>query len=100
VATYEYQCEQDGVFEIIRPMGTAPASIACPVCNSEARRILSMPALMLSRGARARAIGAAIEHAEKTRYEPDVVAMPSAGNPRRRTPVLPLTPTLQRLPRP
>jgi hypothetical protein len=45
-----------------------------------------------------RALVAAIDHAEKTRDEPDVVtSLPPA---RKRTPVLPLTPTLKRLPRP
>ena len=56
--------------------------------------------LALSRGPRPRALVAAIDHAEKSRYEPDVVtSLPSTGA-RRRTRVLPLTPTLRRLPRP
>jgi hypothetical protein len=43
---------------------------------------------------------AAIDHAEKSRHEPDVVtSLPSTGA-RKRTRVLPLTPTLARLPRP
>ena len=45
-----------------------------------------------------RALVAALDHEEKTRYEPDVVtSLPPSP---KRTPVLPLTPTLQRLPRP
>jgi putative FmdB family regulatory protein len=100
VATYEYRCEQDGVFEVTRPLGTAPESVTCSVCGSEARRVISIPMLSPSSGSRARALSAAIEHAEKSRDEPDVVtSLPSTGA-RRRTPVLPLTPTLQRLPRP
>lgn len=96
MATYEYRCDRDGVFEVTRRLGTAPESIACAVCSSEARRVFSIP--MLSRGSRA--LVAAIDHAEKSRDEPDVVtSLPSTGA-RRRTPVLPLTPTLQRLPRP
>ena len=97
MATYEYQCDLDGVFEVTRPLGTAPASVPCSVCGSEARRVLSIP--MVRSGSR-RALFAAIEHADKSRYEPDVVtSLPSTGA-RRRTPVVPLTPTLRRLPRP
>ena len=97
MAIYEYRCDQDGVFEVTRPLGTAPESVTCSVCGSEARRVLSIP--MVRRGSRT-ALIAAIEHAEKSRDEPDVVtSLPSTGA-RRRTPVLPLTPTLARLPRP
>lgn len=96
MATYEYRCDHDGVFEVTRPLGSAPESVTCPVCRSEARRVFSTP--MLRRGSRA--LVAAIDHAEKSRDEPDVVtSLPSTGA-RRRTPVLPLTPGLQRLPRP
>jgi putative FmdB family regulatory protein len=96
VATYEYRCEQDGVAEVTRPLGTAPESITCAVCGGEARRVFSKPMLSFA----PRALVAAIDHAEKTRDEPDLVtSLPPAGA-RRRTPVLPLTPTLRRLPRP
>jgi putative FmdB family regulatory protein len=96
VATYEFRCDRDGVFDVTRPLGTAPESVTCTVCNSDARRVFSAP--MLFRGSRA--LFAAIDHAEKSRDEPEVVtSLPSTGA-RRRTPVIPLTPTLQRLPRP
>jgi putative FmdB family regulatory protein len=96
VAIYEYRCDNDGAFEISRPLGEAPGSSACPVCRGEARRVFSKP--MLS--SVPRALVAAIDHAEQTRHEPDIVnSLPPAG-PRKRTPVLPLTPTLRRLPRP
>lgn len=96
MATYEYRCEENGVFEATRPLGTAPESVACPVCGSEASRVFSAP--MLSSAPRA--LVAAIDHAEKTRDEPDVVTSLPPAPARRRTPVLPLTPTLRRLPRP
>lgn len=97
MAIYEYRCEQDGVFEVTRPLGTAPESVTCSACGSEARRVFSVP--MVRCGSRT-GLFAAIEHAEKSRHEPQVVtSVPSAGA-RRRTPVLPLTPTLRRLPRP
>lgn len=96
MATYEYRCDKDGAFEVSRPVGMAPESMTCPMCNKEARRVFSTPMLLsLPRG-----VVAAVDHAEKSRTEPEVVtSLPPAGA-RRRTPVLPLTPTLQRLPRP
>lgn len=96
VATYEYRCEQHGVFEESRAFGTAPKSAACSVCGSKAMRVFSLP--MVFRGSRA--VLAAMDHAEKSRDEPEVVtSLPSTGA-RRGTTVLPLTPTLKRLPRP
>jgi hypothetical protein len=41
-----------------------------------------------------------LDHAEKTRDEPDIVTSLPPTGARKRTPVLPLTPTLRRLPRP
>ena len=96
MATYEYRCDQDGVVEVARPLGTAPESIACPLCTSEARRVFSKPMLSFA----PRALVAAIDQAEKTRDEPDLVTSLPPTDARRRTPVLPLTPTLRRLPRP
>ena len=94
---YEYRCDQHGVFEIIRPLGTAPQSARCLECGSEARRVFSVPTV---RSGSRTALLAAIDHAEKSRHEPDVVtSVPSTGKSRR-TPVLPLTPALRRLPRP
>lgn len=96
MALYEYRCEQDGVFEVTRSLGTAPASVTCSVCGSEARRILSLP--MIRSGSRA-AWTAAMDHAQKSRYEPDVVtSLPLLTNAPRRT--IPLTPKLRGLPRP
>ena len=96
MAIYEYRCERDGAFDVMLPIGTAPASIACPVCASEAGRVFSSPMLSLA----PRALVAALDHEEKTRYEPDVVTSLPPRPAHERTPVLPLTPTLRRLPRP
>lgn len=97
MALYEYRCERDGVFEITRRLGTAPESVACPVCNGESQRIVSIPTIRC--GSRP-AWMAAIDHAEKSRHAPEVVTtLPSTGGPVRPR-VLPLTPTLARLPRP
>jgi putative FmdB family regulatory protein len=96
MATYEYRCDQDGAFEEARALGTAPESIVCPVCRGEARRVFSPPMLTSTPPA----LAAAIDHAEKTRHEPDVVTSLPPAPAHKRTPVLPLTPTLRRLPRP
>ena len=94
MATYEYRCDEDGAFDVTRALGTAPASLPCPACSSEARRVFSPPMLTST----PRALGAAIDHAEKSAHEPEVVT--SVPPARKRTPVLPLTPALRRLPRP
>jgi putative FmdB family regulatory protein len=96
MAIYEYRCDQHGAFEVTCAIGTAPESSACPACEREARRVFSKPMLSSTPPG----LAAAIDHAEKTRDEPDLVtSLPPAGA-RRRTSVLPLTPTLRRLPRP
>jgi putative FmdB family regulatory protein len=96
MAIYEFRCDHDGPFEVIRPLGSAPESTACPVCAGEAGRVYSTPMISLA----PRALVAALDHEEKTRHEPDIVtSLPPAGA-RKRTPVLPLTPTVRRLPRP
>jgi putative FmdB family regulatory protein len=96
VAIYEYRCARDGAFEVTLPIGTAPASVACPACASAAARVFSSPMMSFA----PRALVAALDHEEKTRHEPDVVTSLPPAPARRRTPVLPLTPTLRRLPRP
>lgn len=96
MAIYEYRCERDGPFEVTRPIGTAPASIACPECASEAARVFSSPMVSFA----PRELVAALDHEEKTRTDPDVVTSLPPAPAHKRTPVLPLTPTLRRLPRP
>jgi putative FmdB family regulatory protein len=96
MATYEYRCDRDGVFDAMYPIGTAPQMMACPACTAESARVFSKPMLFST----PKELVAALDHEEKTRHEPDVVtSLPPAGA-RKRTPVLPLTPTLSRLPRP
>jgi len=96
MAIYEYRCDADGAFDVTLPVGTAPQSMTCPTCEREATRVFSKPMMM----SLPKDLVAAVDRAEKTRTEPEVVtSLPSAGA-RRRTPVLPLTPTLRRLPRP
>ena len=96
MAIYEYRCERDGAFDVMLPIVTAPASIACPVCASEAGRVFSSPMLSLA----PRALVAALDHEEKTREAPDIVTSLPPRPAHKRPPVAPLTPTLARLPRP
>jgi putative FmdB family regulatory protein len=43
MATYDYRCERDGVFELTMPLGTAPSGAPCPECGEEAGRIFAAP---------------------------------------------------------
>jgi putative FmdB family regulatory protein len=93
---YEYRCDRDGAFEITRRAGTALESATCSACGGPAKRVFT--AAMIQNGSRAPYF-AAMEHAQKSRYEPAVVsALPASA--RQATRVVPLTPTLRRLPRP
>lgn len=97
MAIYEYRCPQDGAFDVHRPIGTAPESVPCSVCGGESMRMVSMPMIkrMSNRG-----LVAALDRAQKSRYEPDVVtSLPAAGAMRPR-PSLKITPALAHLPRP
>jgi putative FmdB family regulatory protein len=96
VAIYEYRCEIHGAFDIARPIGTAPASIACPQCTNEADRVFSSPMVSFA----PRELVAALDHAEKTKTDPDVVTSLPRRPKHERTPVAPLTPALKKLPRP
>lgn len=96
MVAYEYRCDRHGRFEVRRPMGEAPPTATCAVCQRDAARVYSAP--MTSR-APAHVI-AAIDHAEKSRDEPDVVTSLPPRPPRRRTPDAPANPMLRKLPRP
>lgn len=96
MATYEYRCAEHGAFDEVMPLGTAPASVACASCGGSAARVFTVPYLRGGNpGARA-----AIEHAEKSRWEPEVVrTIPSEGA-RRPARMAPNDPRLLGLPRP
>jgi putative FmdB family regulatory protein len=97
MAYYDYRCAVDGVFEISRPLGTAPGTVACPVCQAEADRVFATPMLATTAP---KALVSAIEQAEKSRHEPDVVSSIPRRPKHRRTPTVQPTPRLARLPRP
>ncbi len=95
MAIYEYRCDQDGLFDKTLPLGTAPESLPCAKCGNPARRVFSAP---MFRSASRSAWTAAMDRADKSRHEPEVVSsLPSNGAPSR---TLALTPRLRGLPRP
>lgn len=97
MATYEYQCQQDGVIEISRPIGLAPESIICSVCGASAVRMISVPMI---RNKAPVAFTAAIDRADKSRYEPEVVTSLPQTNRSKYPPKILQNPALKNLPRP
>lgn len=96
MATYQYRCDEHGVVETTRPIGTAPQDLPCPACGRPARRTWSSPLLAL---ADRRAV-ALLDRTERTREVPDVVtSLPPAARARR-TPQARTSPAQRRLPRP
>ena len=96
MATYQYRCAQDGVFDVSRPMGTAAPQSQCPVCNNESARVFRAPMLSLA----PRALVAAIDRTEKTSDEPEVVTSLPQRAVRNRSPMATHDPAWQHLPRP
>lgn len=94
MVVYSYRCDRDGVFDVRRPMGDAPARTPCPCCAAPSARSYAPP--MLSKASRAAM--AAIDLAESTRERPEVVST-SPARPGRTRGARP-TPAQQRLPRP
>ena len=93
---YEYHCESDGAFERMLALGSAPSLLACPTCGHPSRRVFTTA---VPRTGRRSAWTAAIDHADKSRHEPEVVtSLP--GAPRAARPQTPLNPALYTLPRP
>ena len=58
MAIYEYRCERDGAFDVMRPIGTAPASVECPECAGDAMRVFSNPMVSFA----PRELVAALDH--------------------------------------
>jgi putative FmdB family regulatory protein len=94
MATYEYRCAEDGLFEVVAPMGDAGDRVRCPSCDRPGTRVFSAPMLALADRRRV----AAIDRSERSRERPEVVTQlpPSTRRPR----VAPPNPALRRLPRP
>src|SRR5882724_1054434 len=99
MATYGYRCDLDGPVEVGWPIGTAPATVTCPLCGGPATRIFTAPMLGLAN----RKVMAMIDHTEASRSEPAVVSsLPSRPRPgrNRRASAPRLDPRTSRLPRP
>lgn len=95
MATYTYRCSIDGPVDIHAPIGTAPAVIDCPTCGDPSSRVITAPMLGLANRSRM----AVIDHAERSRTEPEVVSsLPRSGARRPAAPAL--DPRTRALPRP
>lgn len=69
MAVYQFTCDEHGAIELETAIGTAPQALECPDCGERARRVFSAPML----GRLPRATTTAVERAERTSDEPDVV---------------------------
>jgi hypothetical protein len=95
MATYTYRCEPDGPVDVVLPIGTAPATIACPRCGEASIRVFSPPML----GFTDRKRMAVIDRAEASSSEPSVVSTPPPKRPPTRRAPRP-DPRTSLLPRP
>jgi len=77
MATYSYRCSRCGPFDLHLPMGSAPASVGCPTCEAESRRMFSPPALART----PRAVASLREREEASQSAPEVVTAPAPGRP-------------------
>ncbi|TCJ16145.1 zinc ribbon domain-containing protein [Rubrobacter taiwanensis] len=72
---YEFVCESCGPFEQWRSMGESGADMSCPECGEAARRLYTAPAIRrMSAG-----LYRALDRAEKSASEPEVVRKPGKG---------------------
>jgi len=75
VPTYEFLCEDCGSFEERRSFEEA-GEAACPECGAEARRVYTMPNTKRVPAG----LSKAMERAEKSSHEPEVVRRPAGGS--------------------
>ena len=96
--TYEFSCADHGRTEAVYPMGDAPATVDCPECGAESKRVYSSP--MISAVDQQRM--GLIDSTKATADAPQVVSsIPSGGRINSRpTPMAPPDPRLKKLPRP
>ncbi len=93
MATYSYRCREHGEFDARLPLGAAPGSRACPVCDTPAPRRWSGVALLGQGPATT-----LIDRCERSRTEPEVVTSIPARARTARQPVA--SAAAHRLPRP
>jgi putative FmdB family regulatory protein len=65
---YEYECAEDGVFELELSMKDSAKRARCPLCQGDASRIISLPTVARM----ARSDVKAHDRNEKNRHEPRV----------------------------
>jgi hypothetical protein len=92
MTTYSYRCPEHGPVDVRFAFGTAPRTWDCPLCAASMARLFTPPMLGLG----PRPLVAAIDRAEKSRTEPEVVSAPAPAGRRLR----PVPPALRGLPRP
>ncbi len=63
---YEYECEEHGVFELLRPIAERAEPAPCPNCEQAAARVVSVPRL----SGMSRPTLIAHERNERSRHEP------------------------------
>jgi hypothetical protein len=96
MVTYQYNCVIDGPTDVNRPMGAATETIECPVCKQQAQRVFSMPQVSAVDQKRMKLI----DSTKATSDRPEVVtSIPNDGR-RKKQPMAPNNPLLQKLPRP
>lgn len=96
MVAYDFRCAQHGPFELHMSMAEATPTANCPECGRVAGRIYAAP---MTRRAPAHLV-AAIDAAEKSRHEPEVVTSIPRRPPHKRTPMAPPNPAFNKLPRP
>src|SRR5699024_5046823 len=96
MAVYEFRCPEHGSFEIEAAIGAAPSTPSCSVCGGQARRVFSAPML----GRVGAAVQRAVDNAERSSEEPDVVTSLPAGGQRSAQPQYTRDPKHRRLPKP
>ena len=96
MAIYQYRCDEHGIVEATRPIGTAPPELECAACGRSARRSYTSPRLALAD----RRASALLDRTERTRDVPDVVTAPPPRAPGRPRPLVRASPAQRRLPRP
>jgi putative FmdB family regulatory protein len=93
VAVYDYRCDDCGCFEQRMPMGTATATVECPNCGGDAKRIFTVPMSYRT----PKPLATMLAREEASRDYPQVVdRVPPRGRPRPTPP----HPAFARLPRP
>jgi len=76
VPIYEFFCGDCGSFEERRSFKEAGEAAACPGCGAEARRLYTMPnTKRVPTG-----LSKAMDRAEKSAHEPEVVGRPVVGS--------------------